>query len=176
MSAARDVSVQAPAAEILRRRAAQLARPPAPAQPAGALQVLACSVGEQRCLLEVPWLREVLPLRDLLPLPMAAHDLLGLAQWRGRMLPVLDLAALLGAPSAPSTPARRLLVLASASAVLAVPVTEVHGIQSLTLGEVEQRSQALDKLGPDIVRGVTREGQLLLDGERLLALQPGARP
>ena len=52
----------------------------------------------------------------------------------------------------------------------------MHGLQPLAPAEVEQRSQPLDKLRPEIVRGVTRDGQLLLDGERLLALQPGTGP
>jgi purine-binding chemotaxis protein CheW len=174
MNDPRRITVQAHAAEVLRRRAAQLARPVAEAVPAGALQVLECSVGEQRCLIELPWLREVLPLRDLLPMPMSAQDLLGLAQWRGRMLPVLDLAALLGVPEGTAPPARRLLVLASGTIVLALAATEVHGLQPLAAGEVEHRSQPLDKLRPEIVRGVTRDGHLLLDGARLLALQRDA--
>jgi purine-binding chemotaxis protein CheW len=176
MNDPRRITVQASAAEVLRQRAAQLARPLADPAAADTDQMLACEVGEQRCLIELRWLREVAPLRELLPTPMSSGYVLGLVQWRGRMLPVLDLAALLGLPAGAVPPARRLLVLASASALLALAVTEVQGLQPTPSGDVEQRSQPLDSLRPEIVRGMTREGQLLLDGARLLALQQGAGP
>ena len=175
MKPAAHIAPHAADAEVLQRRAELLARPP-PADPLAHadLQVLEFSVGAQRCLLEVGCLREVMPLRGLLPMPMAPQFLLGLAQWRGRMLPALDLAGLLAVPAA--DPARRLLVLGRRTAVLALAVGEVHGLQPLAIDEAERRSQPLESLQPEIVRGVTRDGHLLLDGERLLALQRSAGP
>lgn len=164
------------AREVLQRRAAQLARPPAGDATAAGPQALEFSLGEQRCLLEVRWLRDVLALRDVLPVPMAAPSVLGLVHWRGRMLPVLDLAALLAVPGAAAAPASRLLVLARHAPALALAVSEIHGLQPLHAEEVERRSQPLDSLRPEIVRGVTRDGHLLLDGERLLSLERSAGP
>jgi purine-binding chemotaxis protein CheW len=177
MNEPRRVTMEAGAAEVLRRRAAELARPAqADTLAAQGLQALAFSVGEQRCLIEVRWLREVLPLREPLPMPMSAQELLGLVPWRGRMLPVLDLAALLAMAAGPAVPPRRLLVLASRSAALALAVTEVHGLQPLAADEVERRSQPLENLRPEIVRGVTRDGHLWLAAERLLAMQRSSGP
>lgn len=163
-------------AEVLRRRAERLARPPA-ADPlaSGGLQALEFSLGEQRCLLEAACLREVTALRDLLPMPMAPPSLLGIAQWRGRMLPVLDLAVLLSVPAA-ATPPRRLLVLGRQAPVLALATGEIHGLQPFAPQEVEHRSQPLEALRPEIVRGVTRDGRLLLDGDRLMGLQRDTGP
>lgn len=161
-------------AEVLRRRAERLARAPAAdAIGAAATQVLEFAVGAQRCLLDTDCLREVQLLRDLMPVPMAAAALAGIVQWRGRMLPVLDLAALL-ALSGTRQAATRMLVLGRQAAVLALAVGEVHGLQLLAADEVERRSQPLEGMRPDIVRGVTRDGHLFLDGERLL--QRGAAP
>ena len=162
-------------AEVLQRRAAQLARAPRPAA-ADREEVLAFGVGEQACVLELRWVREVQALRELLPTPMGPRLFLGLAPWRGRMLPVLDLPALLALPGGASSGAGRLLVLGPRGGELALAVTEVHGLQWLAPGEVERRSQPLDSLRPEIVRGITADGHLLLDAERLLALHRHPAP
>jgi purine-binding chemotaxis protein CheW len=162
-------------AEVLRLRAAQLARPVAPGTAgAAALRMLDFAIGAQRCLLELSWLREVRPLRELLAIPGAPPPLLGLVPLRGQMLPVIDVFDLLGIVRGPGGGARRLLVLGGHTPAFGIAATEVHGLQELAAGEAERRSQALDNLRPDLVRGVTREGHLVLDGRRLLALQPGA--
>ncbi|HET8745385.1 MAG TPA: chemotaxis protein CheW [Ramlibacter sp.] len=158
------------AAEVLRRRAEALARAPSTnAQDAAqAVQVLRFGVGEQECLLALDCLREVQPLRDLLPLPSAPSALLGVMQWRGRLLPVLDLATLL--PVAGRAETRHVLVLGRKVPTLALAVGAVHGLQALAPQQVDQRAEPLEGLRPEIVRGVTREGHLFLDGPRLLAL------
>lgn len=161
-------------AELLRRRAAALARPPAVDPLLGdAMQVLRFTLGEQACLLELQCLREVQPLRDLLFLPMARPSLLGLVHWRGRMLPVLDLAAMLALPDAKP---RHLLVVGRGQPALALAVGLIDGVQALSPQEVEHRAQLLEGLRPELVRGVTREGDLFLDGSGLLALQDDAKP
>ena len=164
-------------AEVLRQRAEQLARPVASGTAAAAdLRVLDFAIGAQRCLLELSWLREVRSLRELLAIPGAPPPLLGLVPLRGRMLPVVDVSEALGiAPApAPGGAAPRLLVLGRQAPAFGIAVTEVHGLYELAAGVAERRSQPLDNLRPDLVRGVTREGHLVLDGRRLLALQPGA--
>jgi purine-binding chemotaxis protein CheW len=171
------LNAQAPSrdeAEVLRRRAAQLARPVASGAAAADVRVLDFAIGAQRCLLELSWLREVRPLRELLAIPGAPPPLLGLVPLRGQMLPVIDVFELLGIAPVAGAAARRLLVLGRHVSAFGIAATEIHGLHELAPGEAERRSQPLDNLRPDLVRGVTREGHLVLDGRRLLALQPGA--
>lgn len=161
-------------AEVLRQRAARLARPDgAHAAPQDAVLVLDFSIAGQRCVLELSWLREVRALGELMVVPGAPESLLGLVPLRGQMLPVLDLSRLLGIAASGSR-AARLLVLGREAPVFGIAAGEVHGLHELAAGAAERRSEALDALRPELVRGVTREGHLYLDGERLLSLQPGA--
>jgi chemotaxis signal transduction protein len=124
------------------------------------VQALAFSVSGRRCLLPLDGLRQVQALRELTPVPLAPASLLGLHPWRGRMLPVLDLAALLALP--PATP-QRLLVLGQRDGVLALAVDDIQGLQPVTLAAPPEGVRS------DLVRAVTPDGQLLLDGPRLLA-------
>jgi purine-binding chemotaxis protein CheW len=154
--------------DLLRERAARLARPAPPAE-AGHACALAFSVAGQPCLVELAWVREVRPLRGLLPIPLAQGPVLGLVQLRNGMLPVLDIAPLLGATGAPGAPSH-LLVLGREAPVLAV-AADIGGLAPLAAPEAERRGDALAELRPEIMRGVTGEGCLVLDPERLLALQ-----
>jgi chemotaxis signal transduction protein len=58
--------------------------------------------------------------------------LAGVANWRGRILPVLDLRTLLGADGDDGHERRRLLVLASGSIVVGMLVDSVDGTTTLT--------------------------------------------
>lgn len=160
---------------VLRQRARLLARPAAPLGDDGWLDALAFTIGTQPCLLELAWVREVQRLRDLVPLPLAAPHLIGLAAWRGRMLPVLDLAPLLGLAGELPAP-RQLLVLGRGAPSAALAVTDIQGLQHLQATDTDRRAGALEGLRPDIVRGLDAEGRLLIDGARVASLHPTAAP
>lgn len=155
--------------DLLRERAARLARAPAPAD-AGRASALAFSVGGQPCLVELDWVRGVRPLRALLPLPLAQGPVLGLVQLRGGMLPVLDIAPLLGAGGDGAPAPRHLLLLGREAPVLGI-AADIDGLATVAAPDAQRRGEALADMRPEIVRGVTSEGCLVLDPERLLALQ-----
>jgi chemotaxis signal transduction protein len=169
-----DLARAARDADVLRRRALQAAaRSAAAAQPPGAVQVLQFSVARQACLLELAGLREVRWLGELLQVPLTVKPLLGFVQLRGRMLPVLDLAHLLSL-DCPACPTRKaLLVIGRDAPSLGIGVDHVDGVRPFEPHVAEHRSRPLEALRPEVVRGVTRDGQLLLDAERLLALHRG---
>lgn len=175
---ARSSASSAPSEDqLLRHRAEQLARRPVGglAEP-DALQALAFSIGGHPCVLELEWVCEVRALGELLPVPLAPPSLLGLAHLRGRMLPVLDVAALLGADSVVPGLAHRLLVLGRGSPVFGLAATEVHGLRQVSAQLAARRGAPLESVRPGLVRGVTREGDLFLDGDRLLGLARGGAP
>lgn len=158
-------------AALLRRRAEQLARAPIPLRPAqDTLEAVEFTIGEQPCLLDTTYLREVRALKDVLPVPLASAPLLGLVQLRGRLLAVLQLGDQLG-PAGEAPPPRHLLVLGRDEALFAVAAGEIQGLRQLSREDAQRRSQPLQGLRPEIVSGTTADGRLLLDGERLLAMQ-----
>ncbi|HYD75532.1 chemotaxis protein CheW [Ramlibacter sp.] len=156
-------------ASVLRQRARALARSRTTAQ-AGGVEMLDFSVAGHRCALELRWVREVRPLQDAVPLP--GQPSVRLVQLRGRMLPVIDMPGLDADASDRSPAPGLLLVLGRHEAEFGVPITAVHGLPSVLPEEAVRRGQPLHDWRPDIVRGVTAAGLVVLDGERLLSL-PG---
>ncbi len=156
-------------ATVLRQRARALARPRTTAR-AGGVEMLDFSVAGHRCALELRWVREVRPLQE--PVPLPGQRSVRLVQLRGRMLPVIDMPGLVADGPDRSPAPGLLLVLGRHEAEFGVAIIAVHGMSPVVPDEAVRRGQPLHDWRPDIVRGVTAGGLVVLDGERLLAL-PG---
>ncbi|HET6911215.1 MAG TPA: chemotaxis protein CheW, partial [Mycobacteriales bacterium] len=77
--------------------------------------------------------------------------LAGVANWRGRLLPVLDVRSLLGADAAPVTSTARLLVLTSEGITAGVIVDAVDGTGRV--GDVEAVPPALRDASNELLSG-----------------------
>ncbi len=97
-------------------------------------------IGQAWVLLDAEIIREVLGAEAWLPIPGARAEMPGVIAWRGRAIPVVDLAAPFGFErlSAGETRARTLIA-AVAESVVAVPVDaarEVHAFSTIDLKPV----------------------------------------
>ena len=158
------------AAAILRQRAALLARR-APAARDDLTQVLECAVAEQAVALELSGVREVRLYRPLALLPLPQPFVVGIISLHGRMLPVLDLALILGLPPA-AAPPRHLVVLGRERASFGVPAGDIYGVRAISLADAARQAASLGDGRADLVKGVTPEARLVIDPERLLAFLP----
>src|SRR5688572_12638663 len=83
------------AQRVLEERARVLARVPnASARPADEIEVAVCRVGSESFGFPVHLLREIVPLPVVTRLPFAPESLIGIAQVRGTLLSVFDMAKL----------------------------------------------------------------------------------
>jgi chemotaxis signal transduction protein len=85
-------------------------------------------VGEERYALAVADARTVIPLAGVAPLPGAPAALLGVCALHGQLLPVLDLAALLGVSGAAP---RRVVISASGGVEAGLAVDDVLDVSEL---------------------------------------------
>ncbi|HPC83284.1 MAG TPA: chemotaxis protein CheW [Thermoanaerobaculaceae bacterium] len=70
----------------------------------GGIRCLLVRAGEYRCAVPLNQVRRVVASLATHPLPNAAPELLGLAEFGGEPLPVLELARLVGAPEGAASP------------------------------------------------------------------------
>lgn len=153
--------------EVLQQRAAALATPVEHAERRG-LSMVGFALAGTRLALELRFLREAARVPPLTPLP-GAPLVQGLALLRGEVLPVFQLAPLLGLSASPVRAGSRLLVLGEDAAELGIVVDEVAGARFFADSEIAPL--------PDhpLCLGLAADGTLLLDGSRLLA-DPRWRP
>ena len=138
---------------------------------------LICVLGKEEFALPLGWVREVQRLPAVTPVPHLPGWLLGVTNRRGDVLSVVDLAAFLGLPSGPPSPARRLIVVQAGGDELTtgLVVDRVRGLRVLPPDQIEP--PALD-FAPH-VRGVSvRSGAaaVVLDLDELLLSPRMQRP
>jgi chemotaxis signal transduction protein len=84
-------------------------------------------------LLEAALVQEILGAQPWLSMPHARRELPGVVAWRGRAVPLVDLAAVLGVGSLAAQQSRpRTLIAETERGFLALPVDEVREVQSLS--------------------------------------------
>jgi purine-binding chemotaxis protein CheW len=152
--------------EVLRRRAAALARVPARGRAQELVPMIVFELGRERYALDAAVVLQVTPLRELTPLPAAAAPLLGVTYWRGSVLTVFDVRGLLGVRVRGLSDLGRLIVLEGHShdfGILADAATDVQDVDLVALRALERRPGADDTL----LRGITDDALLVLDEDAL---------
>jgi chemotaxis signal transduction protein len=94
--------------------------------------VRACvfTLGDHQLAADIRHTREVVILPDRTPVARAPVHILGVANLRGFIVPIVDVGHLLGLPACPTTETARTVVLEDGGVQLAVPTDEVLGLES----------------------------------------------
>ncbi len=163
-AAARAALEPSPEAEAatLAARARALAVPP-PAPEGDAIELVTFALGDEVCALERRRVLEVRRPGALAPLPGVPALVLGVVEHRGAVLPVFDLAPLLGLGPGAAGPAARLLVIGREGPELALRVDAARDLLRVPVAGLLARPA-----GGGLVRAVTRDGVLVVDADRVL--------
>jgi purine-binding chemotaxis protein CheW len=96
--------------------------------------VLVFALGEERRALELRWVREIFTLVALTPVPTAPPALLGVVNFKGAIVPVLDLRVLLGsaAPARAVQPGDALLLVDVDGTRVALAVDRIDAVTAVT--------------------------------------------
>lgn len=152
---------------VLRERRDALARPLVSSVRAeGEVEVAVCRVGSECLGFPVEHLREIVPLPVITPLPPTRDWMLGIAQVRGMLLGVVDLARLLKVRGV-STPTH-VAVLSGVEGALAVTVDEVLASRHVAPRGLD--SGATERADRRATLGVTDDLVVVLDVPRLVSL------
>ncbi|MEW6756055.1 MAG: CheR family methyltransferase [Candidatus Latescibacterota bacterium] len=152
---------------ILRARARALARQPArEGAPQDALQVIEFLLAQETYALELAYVREVYPLRDLAVLPCTPPFVLGIASVRGQVLPVLDLKKLFELPDRGLADFNKLIVLAGDGLEFGILADVVVGVRSLPLGEVRQTAQVASDKARHVSESAQKSVQVAQSGRQ----------
>jgi chemotaxis signal transduction protein len=126
----------------------------------GASANLACfQVGGQTFAVEVGYVREVVRLPEIAPLPKAPPLIEGLVDLRGHLIPVLDLARLLGRGRADSGGEARVVVVEERGLVFGLWVDSASGVLNLEDGRLEGVPELATQSGYTAVRRIVRRPQ-----------------
>jgi twitching motility protein PilI len=126
----------------------------------GELRACVFTVGAEAFAFEVRHVREVLVLDELTAVPGAPSHVLGVANLRGDVLPIVDAGRLLGVTSRRAGRRLRTLVIVGAGGQIAIPIDDVLGLE--TFAEIVEAGDVADKPYAACVRGRMRRGDGLV--------------
>jgi chemotaxis signal transduction protein len=135
----------------------------------GAVRACLFVLGGERFAIEVGTVREVVVVDEFTIVPRAPGYLIGVANLRGLILPILDIRPLLGLPPRPPGRGARVLVVEAGSGQVGVVLDEVVGLTAFAevLPFGEEAPRAYRQVGV----GLARHGDglvTLLDAARVL--------
>lgn len=131
-------------------------------------------LGSSRYAVGMPDVAEVATVPAVTRIPGSPPWLPGVANWRGRMLPVLDLRPLLGGAVVPLASSARLVVVGRGDLVAGLVAEAVPGVHDAPVDDVEPVPTTLPAEAAQLVRGQVADARgpiAVLDVAAVLALR-----
>lgn len=153
---------------VLDARARALARPVA-TTPTGQLDVLTFELARERYGIESRFVQAIFPLRQIAPLPGASAPIHGVTGWRGKLLTVLELRAMLGLSLDSLNDLARVIVLGHPHPVFGILADAVHTIVPVALAGLHPLPVTAGS-HRKYLRGITADALQILDVTELLHL------
>ncbi len=154
---------------ILQMRAARLAQRPQTAEDGETLEVVEFRIAEERYAVESLLVREVLPLRNMTPLPCTPDFVLGIINVRGQILSVVDLRTFFELPRHGLRATDRVLILHNADMEFGVLAEAIDGARHIQKRDIRPALPTMTDVREDFILGVTREQCVVLNGNAILA-------
>lgn len=156
--------------EILKARAKALAQKIEEGETAeDCIEVVEFLLGSEKYAIESTFVREVLSLKEITPLPCTPPFVLGIINVRGQILSVIDIKSFFDLPVKGRAGLNRVILLHSDGMELAILADAVTGTRSFQLKDIQPPLPTLTGIRADYLRGVTNERLVVIDVSKLLS-------
>jgi purine-binding chemotaxis protein CheW len=157
------------AREILKARARALARPAEVKPVKGhALEVIEFRLAKERYAIEHAFVREVVSLKELTPLPCTPAFIPGIMNLRGQILPLIDMKKFFDLPEVGITDLHMVIVVHAGDVELGILADSVAGVLSIPLDVIQPSLPTLTGIRSKYLKGVTDQLLVILDVSKIL--------
>lgn len=132
------------------------------------LAILCFNKGGIRFGVPVSQVIEAAPLDHFTEVPGTPPFIIGVLHWRGEVLTLFDLPALLNISESGISDMHVCLIIQAAGKRIAIPALEVEDIVATPLSELKAVPNAAGSIPPEWVRGVIQENRLIVTLETIL--------
>jgi purine-binding chemotaxis protein CheW len=119
--------------------------------------------------IETSYIREVYPLKELVPIPGTPPFFLGITSVRGQILSVIDIKRFFDLPDKGLTELDKVVIVRSGEVELGIRADVVLGMWSIPRGDIQPSLPTLIGVRDKYLRGVTKDAVIILDIQKLLA-------
>lgn len=156
--------------KVLRARAQALAyEPEASLNRQEQLEIVEFLLAYEKYAIELPYVREVYPLKELTLLPDTPAFLAGIINVRGQIVSVVDLKKFFNLPEKGLTDLNKVIIVGNTRMEFGLLVDAVTSVRRIPLLEMQPPLPTLTGLHQEYVRGVTSRHLVILDAAKILA-------
>jgi len=158
-----------PVATLLEDRADALAKAVVLEEDLGPiLEVVEFELADERYAIELSVVREVYPLDNLTPVPNTPPFVLGIINFRGQIVSILDLGILLDlSPDRPHEPAW-VILLQNEQMEFGIRVDGILGVTEIPVRALQAPPQTLSGRRAEYLHGISGDRVVVLDGAKIL--------
>ena len=155
---------------ILDQRARDLARvPDETPDTSEIIEIIKFQLCGERFALETRFVREVITVEDITPVPFSQEHLVGVTNLRGEVLAVMDLSRLFELTSKNGDQKKTVIVLGKDRVEYGVLVDHTDEVTTLHLSKILAPPASFAGAAQENLRGVTNDALLVVDGDSLMA-------
>jgi len=133
------------------------------------VEVLEFLLAHEMYGVELKYVREVYPLKELTPIPEIPAFVLGIVNVRGEILSVIDIKKFFDLPEKGLTDLNRVIILHSADMEFGILADSIIGVRNILLSEIQTSLPTLTGIREEYLKGVTKEREIILDAGKLLS-------
>jgi len=133
------------------------------------VEVLEFLLAHEMYGIELKYVREVYPLKELTPIPAIPAFVLGIVNVRGEILSVIDIKKFFDLPEKGLTDLNKVIILHSADMEFGILADSIIGVRNILLSEMQTSLPTLTGIREEYLKGVTKEREIILDGGKILS-------
>lgn len=155
--------------KILIARAQALARQPDKEEAAvERIEIVEFLLANERYGLEMSYIGEVYPLKDLTRIPCAPPFVLGVMNVRGKILSVIDMRKFFDLPDKGLPDLNKVIIVHDDAMEFGILADAILGVRQLSLAHLLPSLPTLTDIRSDYLKGVTEDRLVVLDGGKIL--------
>jgi purine-binding chemotaxis protein CheW len=132
------------------------------------IEIVEFQLAGEKYGIEASNVREVYPLKELVPVPGTPPFFLGITSVRGQILSVIDIKKLFNLPDKGLTELDKIVIVRSGDEELGIRADVILGMQSIPRGDIQAPLPALTGIREKFLSGITKDTVIILDIQKLL--------
>jgi len=154
---------------ILKERAIELAQQKSSKETIdSSIEVVLFVLSKEQYALELNYIREVYPLKELTALPCTPSFVSGIINVRSQIVSIIDLKKFFDLPDHEIDSNQRVIILHSKQMEFGILADEILGVSSIPLKDIQMSMLTLQGIGSEYIKGVTEDRKVILDAEKIL--------
>ena len=154
---------------ILKDRAKTLSREPKLEAAAEEYsEVVEFRLAHERYALELAYVREVYPLKELTPLPCTPSFVLGIINVHGEVLSVIDIRKFFDLPEKGITDLNKAIIIYMNEMIFGILADAIVGARSVPFRDIQPSLPTLTGIRAEYLKGVTKDRLVILDAAKIL--------